>query len=224
MGLHSDHLSSPAEQRLLTAISLNSDGASSSSNWDDKELFIRKVFEEDPKKGCEILFRKYYQPLCSYTIRYVYSKEMAQDIVSEIFYSLWKNELYRNMTSSYRAYLYVASRNRSLKYLQREFGKNHVERLTEAEPDYISALPSPLQILQYEELNQKVERVIHAMPPQNQKVFLMSRFEGKKYATIAEELSLSTKTVEAHMSKALALLRKALRNELLIGLLALFSY
>ena len=60
----------------------------------DEELFIRKAFEEDPKKGWELLFREYYTPLCSHAIRYVYSREAARDLVSEAFYVFWQKEIY----------------------------------------------------------------------------------------------------------------------------------
>jgi RNA polymerase sigma factor (sigma-70 family) len=55
---------------------------------------------------------------------------------------------------------------------------------------------------------------ISSLPPQSQKVFLMSRIEGKKYVQIAEELMLSQKTIETHLSKALKIRRKILKNEL----------
>jgi RNA polymerase sigma-70 factor (ECF subfamily) len=199
---------------LQLAFQPNVESTDLSSSWDDKELFIRKVFEEDPKKGMEILFKRYYNALCSYIIRYVYSKEIAQDIISDLFYSLWKDGLYQNMHMSYRAYLYVAARNRALKYLRKELGKGERENLPEEEKDFISSFPSPQQIIQYEELSLKIEQAIQSLPPQNQKVFLMNRFEGKKYTDISKELNISKKTVEAHISKALTLLRKLLQNDL----------
>lgn len=179
--------------------------------WDDKEIFIRKAFEEDPKKGCELLFRQYYQPMCSHAVRFVYSKEIAQDLVSEIFCVIWQRQLYLNITTSYRAYLFTAVRNRSLKHLSKEFGK--IDTTVDlADLGYASALPTPQQFMQYNELYAKIEKSIQALTPQSQKVFLMNRFEGKKYQTIATELNISLKTVEAHISKALDALRKAIQE------------
>ena len=186
--------------------------ANSSVGWDDKELFIRKVFEEDPKKGCELLFKRYYQTMCSHAVRFVYSKEVAQDLVADIFCVLWQKQLYLNITSSYRAYLFTAARNRSLKYLRKEFGRID-NQIDVADLDHSSALPTPQQLMQYNELYAKIEKSIQALTPQCQKVFLMNRFEGKKYQLIADELSVSIKTVEAHVSKALDSLRKAVRDE-----------
>lgn len=50
---------------------------------DDRELFIRKTFEQSPEEGCALLFRLYYSPLCSYAVRFLYSKDAAADLVSE---------------------------------------------------------------------------------------------------------------------------------------------
>ena len=56
----------------------------------DRELFIRKTFEQSPEEGCALLFRLYYNPLCSYAVRFLYSKDAAADLVSEMFYAFWK--------------------------------------------------------------------------------------------------------------------------------------
>jgi RNA polymerase sigma-70 factor (ECF subfamily) len=184
---------------------------SENKTFDDREIFIRRAFEENAKKGCELLFKQYYQAMCSHAVRFVYSKEIAQDLVSEIFCVLWQKKLYRNITTSYRAYLFTAVRNRSLKHLNKEFGK--IDTTVDlADLSNASALPTPQQFMQYNELYEKIEKSIQALTPQSQKVFLMNRFEGKKYQTIAVELNISLKTVEAHISKALDALRKVIRD------------
>lgn len=177
------------------------------------EQFIRLAFNKDPSEGCALLFREYYGPLCSHASRYVYSREAAHDIVSEIFCIFWQQELYRKITFSYRAYLYTAVRNRSLKYLQRELGTTFLPESPSADSEegdgLINAL-TPEDLMAFDELHHRLESAIQQLPPQRQRVFLMSRFEGKKYQTIAEELHISLKAVEAHIGKALTSLRKVL--------------
>jgi len=177
----------------------------------NKEVFVRKVFEDDPQKGCELLFKWYYQPLCSHAVRFVYSKQIAEDIISDIFYTLLEKQVYRHITRSYRAYLFAAARNRSLKHLQREFGKGNSLDLDSLPSP--SGPPSPQETLLYDELLRKIELTIQHLTPRNQEVFLMNRFEGKKYDQIARELSISVKAVEAHITKALGLLRSAVRHQ-----------
>ena len=173
---------------------------------------LNHLFATDPRQGCELLFRKYYGAMCSHTIRYVYSKEVAEDIVSEIFYNFWKEKLYLTITTSYQAYLFRAVRYRTLNYLRWELSKSRQN--TDAQAiDLADYQPSPSEIVQYDELHRKVEQAIDKLSPQCKRAFLLSRFEGKKYGEIADELNINVKTVETHMSKALAMLRTVLKEE-----------
>lgn len=179
----------------------------------DSELFIRRAFTEDPKKGFELLFREYYAPLCSHAVRFVYSRDIARDLVSDLFCAFFQKELYKRIDSSYRAYLYRCVRNDSLKYLQRESGYPTGPVPADADDEMATGVSTPEDLLRYEELAAKIETVIGGLSPQSRKVFLMNRYEGKKYQQISAEMQISLKTVEAHMSKALAVLRKTLQTD-----------
>ncbi|MBE9461026.1 RNA polymerase sigma-70 factor [Dyadobacter sp. UP-52] len=176
----------------------------------DKEFFIRKAFEQDSVKGYELLFRQYYSPLCSHAVRFVYNREVAEDLVAEVFYTFWKKKLHEQITTSFRAYLFTSVRNKSLTYIKWEFDKEKSEELEEN--DKASSTLEPDEVMEFDELYLHIEKTINQLPPQCQKVFLMSRFEGKSYKEIAEKLNVSGKAVEAHISKALITLRKALQN------------
>ena len=67
---------------------------------------------------------------------------------------------------------------------------------------------TPLDKLEYQELEERVAGILATFPERRQRIFRMHRFEGKKYAEIARELSVSVKTVEAEISEALKILRK----------------
>jgi RNA polymerase sigma-70 factor (family 1) len=178
----------------------------------DSEVFIRKAFKDDPRKGYELLFGRYYRALCSHAVRFVYSKEVAEDIVGDVFLILWKNKIHEKINTSFRAYLYTSTRNRALNYLQWEF-KKEVDIDTISENNLIQVLDeTPQSMLQFDELFQKTQNSITNLPPQCQRVFLMSRFENKKNREIAEELGIAVKTVEAHIMKALAQMRNALNG------------
>jgi RNA polymerase sigma-19 factor, ECF subfamily len=185
----------------------------------DKEIFIKNTFSKDPGLGCELLFKRYYSVLCSHSVRYVYSKSIAEDIVAEVFTSFWEKRSFENIQSSYRAYLFSMVRNRSLNYLKKEFGKGPMV-LTDAEIAF-AANEDPAQILQADELNKLIEKTIQSLPAKCQLVFLMSRLEGKKNPVISGELNISVKAIEAHITKALDLLRRTLHQDY-ISILVLF--
>jgi RNA polymerase sigma-70 factor (family 1) len=172
----------------------------------DDEIFIKKAFETDVHKGFELLYNRYYKPLCSHAVRFVYSREVAEDIIGEIFFGIWKNELYLNINTSFRAYLFTATRNRCFQYLTQEYGK--ASSLDNSSFQIAYEHTSPEQILFYDDLQNQIQHSIVQLSPQCQKVFLMSRLDGKKNKDIADELQLAPKTVEAHITKALGFLKK----------------
>lgn len=87
-----------------------------------------------------------------------------------------------------------------------------------------SASMRPDHITQYEETFNRVKELVETLPPQCRKVFLMNRFEGKRYQEIADELGLSIKTVEVHLVKALGSLRKGLKEYLTFCLSLLLTF
>jgi RNA polymerase sigma-70 factor (family 1) len=189
------------------------------NNTTDPEFFIRKAFETDPRLGCELLFRYYYQPLCSHAVKLLYSKAIAEDIVAEIFYQFYLKGTFREITTSYRAYLYKTVRHRAYNYLRWETQRTtNLDALASFSDD---ATLQPDSITQYEELYQDVEETINALPPQCRKIYLMHRFESKKYTEIAKELQLAPKTVEVQIRKASHFLRDVLKKKWILFLIAL---
>jgi RNA polymerase sigma-70 factor (family 1) len=178
----------------------------------DAALFLRTAFDQNPSKGLELLFRRFYNPLCSHAVRFVYSKQIAEDLVSEVFFQFYRTKAYENITSSYTSYLFRSVRNECYTYMRREFGKTDTIE-PNSESNISTYHQQPDAEIHYNNLFLKVNEVIGQLPMQCQRVFLMSRFESKKYSEIADELQISPKTVEVHISKALRFLRTALHGE-----------
>ena len=179
----------------------------------DSELFIRKAFAEGPEKGCELLFRAYYNDLCSATIRIVYSKQIAEDIVGEVFLNFWNNRSFEGIRISYRAYLFRAVRNRAYNYLRFELEK-HADSLDGVpEPGDFQKVEQPDQIILMDELVCRINKVVSDLPPMARRVFIMSRYDGKPHLQIATELGINVKTVESHITRALHSIRKLLPTE-----------
>ena len=178
----------------------------------DIEQEIKRAFEEDVEAGMALLFSTYYAVLCSHAVRFVQSKVMAEDIVSDIFYEFQCHQRYRYITSSFRAFLFTAVRNRAFDYIKMEM--RHKELLEDSH--FVETLQTPENITQYEELYTDFQKAIHALPLKRQQIYLMSRFDGKKNQDIADENALSVRTVEAHIYEANRQIRKFLSNKWLI--------
>ena len=173
----------------------------------DNEHFVRVAFSESARQGVESLFRLYYAPLCSHALRFVYRQEVAEDIVSDVFFQFWKTADYTTIQHTYRAYLYAAVRHRAYNYFRDELTGTRVPLSLDA-VSLTESDESPQTLIEYDETVQRIENIIHELPAQCQRVFLMSRFENRKNQEIADELGVALKTVEAHISRALRQLRQ----------------
>ena len=161
----------------------------------------------------EKLFQSHYADLCAYAKRYLKEHDLSEDIVSETFYTLWKNKEQLARIENMKAYLFKSVHNNCLYYLRSEkqhpiigdydFSLLDVER---------SDTKDAMDTLMLRELSDQLESAISHLPEQQQKVFRLKRFENKKNKEIAEELDLSIKTVEMHMTKAVANLKKELQT------------
>ena len=189
----------------------------------DSELLIRRAFTQSPVKGYELLFTRYYKPLCSHAARFVYDRQLAEDIVVDTFAQFWQKRLDLTVTTSFRAYLFTSVRHRAFAHLRQEFGHESIP-VSSPETELATDWSTPIQLLQFDELQLKINETIQAAPVRSQKVFVMSRFEGKKNGQIADELGLSIKTVEGHITRMLALLRQALQQNDLLSIAGLLGF
>ncbi|MFN8240429.1 MAG: sigma-70 family RNA polymerase sigma factor [Bacteroidales bacterium] len=105
-------------------------------------------------------------------------------------------------------YLYRAVHNRCLHHIEHLKVKDRYSReLMTADTD---TAESPSDLIQYSELQSRIAAILERLPERCGQIFCMNRFEGLKYTEIAEKLSISVKTVEANMGRALKEFRKAL--------------
>jgi RNA polymerase sigma-70 factor (ECF subfamily) len=158
----------------------------------------------------EKLFKLYYSPLCNFAFRFLKDMDLAEEIVQEFFFNYWKNRHAMSIQISIKSYMYRAIRNNSLKYLE------HVQVVRRYEQNFKETNSSEVVVdsneLEVKELNDVIEATLDELPERCRQIFKLSRFEGLKYFEIAEKLSISIKTVEANMGKALQLFRKNLKH------------
>jgi RNA polymerase sigma-70 factor (ECF subfamily) len=173
------------------------------------DLGIHKRIQQGDIKEFEKLFRKYYKPLCLFACKFLKDMDASEEIVQELFYNYWKNRETTTITTSIKAYLYQATRNNALKQIEhmavRERYSAEMKRQYEAN-NFIES-----NSVELEELHDVIEKTLKQLPERCRQIFILNRFEGLKYHEIATKLSISVKTVEANMSKALQLFRTNLK-------------
>jgi RNA polymerase sigma-70 factor (ECF subfamily) len=172
----------------------------------DNEI-IRKIRQGDVAQF-ESLFRSSYISLVRYAQTLIKDHDTAEEIVQDLFFRLWQDKEKINIESSLNGYLSRAVHNRCLHYIDHnKVMDRYTEEMMSKKPENPE---NPSEILDYKELQGKIARVLDRLPERCGKIFYMNRFEGLKYAEIAKRLSVSLKTVESNMGRALKEFRKAL--------------
>lgn len=167
----------------------------------------------NPKLFQEI-FRHYSTPLFYYASKFV-DEEAARDIVQDIFVKLWSDQ---NLTIklSLNALLFTMVRNCCLQHIEKQKVRNkyleHTKLLLQEEElrFYMDEKPSLIE----QEAENKLNEILNNLSPRCRQVFMMSRFENKKNKEVADELCISIKAVEKHITIALSQIRVAMKEYL----------
>jgi RNA polymerase sigma-70 factor (ECF subfamily) len=160
--------------------------------------------KREDARTTEKLFRLYYNPLCNYCMGIVDDREVAEDIVQDVFAYLWDHRHAIDMNAPVKTYLYTATRNGALKYLRQKAMKQaHSPHLAEF-ITYLQQLDDP------ENEHRVIEKIRHALddlPPRARQIFLMNCLEEKTYKEIADALGISVNTVKTQLARAHAAIK-----------------
>jgi RNA polymerase sigma-70 factor (ECF subfamily) len=163
---------------------------------------------DDGSPAWEAAFKLNYVDLCEYVLRFVGSAEAAEELVQELFLHLWETGGRDDASRLSRPYLYVAARNRALKYLRhRRVAQAWVDRVSREEPP---ASDTPEDACLRAELEAVIERAIAELPDRCRAIFLLRRRELLSYDDIAKRSGVSLGTVKTQMWRATSQLREKL--------------
>ncbi len=173
---------------------------------DNRELFI--ITMKGDEKAFEKLYRLYFPRLFCYSEKIVENSNMAKDIIQNIFIKVWENPKIIK-TDNPEAFLFKMVRNASLNYIRHlkvvdNLKKKVKEKYLGEELYNIDFVGNePIELIN-SELQAKVAQVMNSLPQKCREVFSLSRNEGLKNREIAKKLNISVKSVEKHISRALA--------------------
>jgi RNA polymerase sigma-70 factor, ECF subfamily len=156
----------------------------------------------------EALFRAFHAPLCAFAYEYVGTREVAEEIVQEVFLFVWERRATWEVRDSVKNYLFTAVRNAAVSWLRHE--RVVRRRVAETVDLFTRPVPRADRELTSAELLAAVRRAVERLPERCRLIFTLHREQGLTYAEIAAILDLAPKTVEVQMGRALKALRKAL--------------
>lgn len=176
-----------------------------------------KPLSVDEKNGFKNIFHEYFQPLCHLSKHYLEDEDEAKEVVQDAFVKLWEIRQSLTPDSNIRNFLFTLVKNNCLNVLKRkQILLKHHEKIKwiEIHYQYESLTRMGGDYLEFNELKEKIDLAIKNLPEHCRIVFEMSRFEELKNREIAEKLGVTIKTVEAHLTKALKILRNDLKEYL----------
>jgi RNA polymerase sigma-70 factor (family 1) len=159
----------------------------------ENDLLLR-VADGDEQAFSE-LFNTHHQLLGTHIYRITGSAELAEEVVQDVFLKIWLSRESLAAVQHFRAYLFVISKNHALNCL-RKLAKERLRQKTIEEnamalmPEENSGLDTYYSLL---------DEAIDHLPPQQQKVYLLSRHKRLKYDEIASQMGLSRETVKKYL-------------------------
>jgi len=172
--------------------------------FNEQEILER--LRNDDDRALDAIFHQYYDMLLSTAWRIVREEDAAKDLAQDVLAEIWIRRHKLNIQSTLGGYLRRATTNRSLDYLEKQkrmvFTGDEDARENENPVDDVPEYAGDTL-----QLEQKLQQAIDNLPEKCRIVFVMNRFEAMSYRSIAEQLQISVKTVEAQVSKALRILR-----------------
>ncbi|WP_199118369.1 RNA polymerase sigma-70 factor [Pedobacter sp. ASV28] len=174
------------------------------------------------------LFTHFYPGLLRYAKSLLpYPTDAAEDIVSDVFCSLWVNREKIVVRDSIASYLYRAVKNRIINSYKKS--KLNVIDVADSVNEIVGKKHElPDQLMSFKEFNERISYLINRLPEKTRLVFLMSREEGLTYEQIAEVMEVSINTIKTHMFRAIRFLKEAFNANdyihlLIIGIISALS-
>lgn len=169
----------------------------------DAELISR--LKKDDHDSFQQLFDRYSHTLFRFSFCYLKSKEAAEDVVQEVFMKIWNRRSEIKNDTSFQSYLFTIALNAVRKHFNKLSRQNELKHdillefsesksRFDANPDYQSMLD-------------KLDELVARMPEKRREVFIKKKIENKSLKEIAEECSITAKTVEYHITEAMKFLK-----------------
>ena len=183
--------------------------------YSDESLL--KLIARDDEKAFEALFDRYWETAHCITLSKIKSKEVTQEIVHDLFLSFWQRR-HTLQIENFAHYLHVSIKYKAITYF------NHQLSLKKYFSDYKRQVEieseETLNAVEYNDLLKALEAGVKDLPEKTQEVFRLNRLEGRSVSEIANQLNLSEKAIEYHITRSRKELRIYLKDFLVILFIA----
>ena len=172
----------------------------------DNSQFIEALKSGD-SKAYTVLVDNFHHKLCVYAYSLINNHNIAEDIVQNVFIRTWRKRDLLKCDFKIKSFLYKSVYNEFIN----EYRKQKL--VVPLKKKYIDALTTVVENVDQYNLDRKIKLVkqeIQNLPPKCQEIFMLSKYNGLTNLEIAEYKKVSVKSVEAHITKAFAVLRQSI--------------
>ncbi|MEI7527188.1 MAG: RNA polymerase sigma-70 factor [Mariniphaga sp.] len=184
--------------------------------FSDTEQIINRLKNED-KSAVDDLFSYYYPRLYHFSKSILKIENDIDDILQEVFVKIWLNRQKIGNPETFNAYIFTITKNEVLNLIRSNLRehtfKDQLFQHAVAE-EYQNSAP-----LEYEEVKAGIDKIVAVLPEKRQQVFILSRTEGLSNKEIAQQLNISEKTVEDHITHAIKQIKSSMKEMGIISLL-----
>lgn len=170
----------------------------------------------------QLLFDYYSEALFMFALSYLKSRDTAEDLVQEVFLKIWNNRKSLRTDTCFRSYLFTIALNSIYKYLKK------LAKLNEVKHDLLLDFSDSETVLNdhpdYQALVDKLNELVARMPERRRQVFIKKKFEGMSLKEIAEELDITPKTVEFHITEAMKFLKQEFEKFRVEGMIFFYLF
>ena len=188
----------------------------------EKELII--MLQQDDEEALRPLYESHIKPLHYFILRIAKSKQLAEDVVQDVFLKIWDSRKQIDPDQPFKTFLYTIAKRHLLNMLKRV---QHETFILDEIRKYTATTERTTDLeLEYSESNELLREAIEKLPAQCKTIFLRCKIEGKPYKQVAAELGIAEGTVHAQMVKALKIIREYInfKNAILLLLAYLKNY
>ena len=175
----------------------------------DERTLVLRLTEGDERAFCE-LYAAYKNRLIYFAMRFLKSREYAEDIFQDAFTLIWQGRRFINPDASFSSYLYTIVRNRVLNQLRDLENQDKLKsQIMEQAVDYTDDVKDHILV---NDLRSLIASALQQLTARQREIFLMSREKEMSHKEIADTLGISVNTVQEHISSSLRILRAYLKK------------
>ncbi len=179
----------------------------------DTDLVQR--LKNNDRPAFELIFNKYSKKLYYFTLGYLHSQAESEEIIQNVFVSLWENRDMLSEAFPIQSYLYKVTVNHIYNYFKHRLVRRRYleDMIVEGTDEDQEAMQSILS----NDLEEVVYKIVGELPQRQQLIFRLSRLDGLCHAEIAKRLGISIRSVENQIYRALKYIREKLNKESILA-------